>query len=118
MIDARRVHILAGLGMFCLAALATPTIASAQTLQGGDSVVATPRMSYDAGSFRAAMMGHGWRELWRVPVNAQVLDFDEYAGGLTVVRRGGGKQTSSLGCGERTASSIISGPSTRMRLEG
>jgi hypothetical protein len=42
------------------------------------------------------MMGHGWRELWRLPVTAQLLDFDEYAGGLTVVRRGGGKQTSSL----------------------
>ena len=42
------------------------------------------------------MMGRGWRELWRVPVRAQVLDLDRYAGGLTVVRRGGGKQTSSL----------------------
>ena len=42
------------------------------------------------------MMGHGWRDLWRVPVKAQMLDFDGYAGGLTVVRRGGGKQTSSL----------------------
>jgi len=96
MTDVRRVHILAGLGMFCLAALATPIAASTQTAQGADSVLATPRMSYDAGPFRAAMMGHGWRELWRVPVTAQLLDFDEYAGGLTVVRRGGGKQTSSL----------------------
>jgi hypothetical protein len=42
------------------------------------------------------MMGHGWRELWRIPVMTQVLDLDEFAGGLTVVRRGGGKQTSSL----------------------
>ena len=65
--------------------------APAQTLQGGDSVLASPRMSYDASSFRATMMGHGWRELWSVPVRTRVLDFDEYAGGLTVVRRGGGK---------------------------
>jgi hypothetical protein len=42
------------------------------------------------------MMGHGWRDLWRVPVKVQVLDCDGYAGGLTVVRRGGGKQTFSL----------------------
>jgi len=53
-------------------------------------------MSYDANSFRATMMGHGWRELRSVPVKATVLDLDEYAGGPTVVRRGGGKQTSSL----------------------
>ena len=65
-------------------------------LPGQESVLATPRMSYDAHPFRAAMMGRGWRELWRVPVRAEVLDLDQYAGGLTVVRRGGGKQTSSL----------------------
>ena len=84
-----------GLGLLCMAALASPAVGSAQTPRGGDSVLATPRMSYDAHPFRAAMMGRGWRELWRVPVRAQVLDLDEYAGGLTVVR-GGGKQTSSL----------------------
>ena len=79
-----------------LAVLVPPPAGSAQTPQGGDSVFATPRMSYDAGAFRAAMMGGGWRELWRIPVMTQVLDLDQYAGGLTVVRRGGGKQTSSL----------------------
>ena len=42
------------------------------------------------------MMGRGWRELWQVPVMTEVLDLDDFAGGLTVVRRGGGKQTSSL----------------------
>jgi len=56
-------------------------------------VLATPRMSYDVSAFRATIMGRGWRELWQVPVRTQVLDLDEYAGGLTVVRRGGGKQT-------------------------
>ncbi len=85
-----------GLGLLCLAALASPAVGSAQTPQGGDSVLAAPRMSYDANPLRAAMMGRGWRELWRVQVKTQVLDLDEYAGGLTVVRRGGGKQTSSL----------------------
>ena len=83
-------------GLLCLAALAAPTVGSAQIPQGGDSVLAAPRMSYDAHPLRAAMMGRGWRELWRVQVKTQVLDLDEYAGGLTVVRRGGGKQTSSL----------------------
>ena len=96
MIDPPSTSVRSGLKVLFLAALAAPTVASAQISQGGDSVLATPRMSYDANSFRAALMGHGWRELWRVPVNAQVLDFDEYAGGLTVRRRGGGKQTSSL----------------------
>ena len=85
-----------GTVLLCVAPLLSPGFGAAQTPQGGDSVLATPRMSYDAHPWRAAMMGHGWRELWRVPVKAQVLDFDGYAGGLTVVRRGGGKQTSSL----------------------
>ena len=85
-----------GLVLLGLALLTGPAPGAAQTPSGGDSVLATPRMSYDAHPWRAAMMGHGWRELWRIPVRAQVLDFDDYAGGLTVVRRGGGKQTSSL----------------------
>mgnify|MGYP004108002263 CR=1 FL=1 len=34
MIDAGRVHILAGLGMLCLAVLATPIAASTQTARG------------------------------------------------------------------------------------
>ena len=85
--------------VLCLALLLLllpPPAGSAQTPQVSESVLATPRMSYDASSFRATMMGHGWRELWRVPVKTRVLDLDQYAGGLTVVRRGGGKQTSSL----------------------
>ena len=57
---------LVGLGLLCLAALASPAVGSAQTPQGGDSVLAAPRMSYDAHPLRAAMMGRGWRELWRV----------------------------------------------------
>ena len=84
------------LGLLCLAVVQPPTVAAQAGPQGGDSILATPRMSYDAHPWRATMMGHGWRDLWRVPVMAQVLDLDEYAGGLTVVRRGGGKQTSSL----------------------
>ena len=72
-----------------LALLLPPPAGSAQTPQVSESVLATPRMSYDASSFRATMMGHGWRELWRVPVKTRVLDLDQYAGGLTVVRRGG-----------------------------
>ena len=79
-----------------LVALGAPVSGIAQTPGGGDSILASPRMTYDAHPLRATMMGHGWRELWRVPVKTQVLDFDDFAGGLTVVRRGGGKQTSSL----------------------
>ena len=82
--------------LLSLVALGAPASGIAQTPRGGDSILASPRMTYDAHPLRATMMGHGWRELWRVPVKAQVLDFDSYAGGLTVVRRGGGKQTSSL----------------------
>jgi len=76
--------------------LVFPPEAAAQLPTGRDSILAAPRMTYDAHPWRAAMMGHGWRELWRVSVMTEVLDLDGFAGGLTVVRRGGGKQTSSL----------------------
>ena len=65
-------------------------------LRPGASVLATPRGRYDAGPLHRMMMGSGHREFWALPAEAVVLDFDEFAGGLSVVRRGGGMQTASL----------------------
>jgi len=67
-----------------------------QELRPGASVLVTPRGRYDAGPLKRMLMGSGYREFWALPVEAVVLDLDEFAGGLTVVRRGGGMQTASL----------------------
>jgi hypothetical protein len=41
-------------------------------------------------------MGDGYRDLWTTPIHAPVVDLRGFAGGLTPVRRGGGRQTRSL----------------------
>lgn len=67
-----------------------------QRLVPGDTVWATPGAGYAAGSFHRFVLGDGYRDLWTVPVPAQVLDLDTYAGGLTLEGLGGGNQTRSL----------------------
>lgn len=56
----------------------------------------TPGAKYDANWLHRFFFGDHWRDLWTVPVEVEVLDLDKFAGGLTPVKRGGGKQTKSL----------------------
>ncbi len=51
---------------------------------------------YDTGKFHNLFLGKHWRKLWTTPIKVEVLDLDNFAGGLTPVKRGGGKQTKSL----------------------
>ncbi|HET7234482.1 MAG TPA: hypothetical protein VFJ16_31000 [Longimicrobium sp.] len=57
-------------------------------------VVVAPR--YHASRIHRFWMGDGYRELWETPIRAPVVDLGGFAGGLTPVRRGGGRQTRSL----------------------
>lgn len=57
-------------------------------------VVLAPR--YHASRIHRFWMGDGYRELWTTPIHVPVVDLDGFAGGLTPVRRGGGRQTRSL----------------------
>lgn len=61
-----------------------------------DTVVVVPSPRYDAGPVRAFFLGRGYRALWTAPVAVPVVDLERTAGGLTVLRRGGGTQTQSL----------------------
>ena len=63
---------------------------------GPDSVVAVPNASYSAGWPYTLLFGQHWRGLWTTPIKVPVLDPARYAGGLTPLERGGGKQTKSL----------------------
>ncbi|HVG46070.1 MAG TPA: hypothetical protein VM890_15110 [Longimicrobium sp.] len=57
-------------------------------------VTIAPR--YRASRFHRFWMGDGYRELWATRIHAPAVDLGGFAGGLTPVRRGGGRQTRSL----------------------
>lgn len=51
---------------------------------------------YDVGKFREMILGKGYRDVWKVPIQVPVIDLECTAGGLTPIQRGGGLQTISL----------------------
>lgn len=51
---------------------------------------------YGAGWLHRFFLGSHYRDLWTMPVTAEVLDLDTFAGGLRATERGGGQQTKSL----------------------
>ena len=63
--------------------------------QGKDSVTSAGSHFKVSGS-RSAWMGSNYRKEWNMPVKARVIDLSTEKGGLTPVKRGGGKQTRSL----------------------
>lgn len=58
-------------------------------------VVAGPR--YKAGPLHRLLFGPHYRSTWTAPFQAEVLDLGTFAGGLKPLKKGGGKQTTSLG---------------------
>ena len=55
-----------------------------------------PNPEYQAGPLHKWLWGSGYRKLWATPIQAEVLDMNRFAGGLTPKKKGGGKQTLSL----------------------
>jgi hypothetical protein len=51
---------------------------------------------YEAGGLHRFLFGSDYRQVWTTPVEAEVLDLETFAGGLTPTGTGGGKQTLSL----------------------
>ncbi len=62
----------------------------------GQTVTVAAGTRYAAGPLRRFWLGGGRRELWAAPVRVPVLDPAAFAGGLRVLRGGGGNQTRSL----------------------
>ena len=52
-----------------------------------------PDARYGAGPLYRFLFGSQWRAAWTVPLDAPVLDLDQFDGGLKPERRGGGLQT-------------------------
>ena len=59
-------------------------------------VQVVPGEEYSAGWLHRVFFGDLWRDVWTTPITIPVLDLENYAGGLTPTRRGGGFQTQSL----------------------
>jgi hypothetical protein len=55
-----------------------------------------PGERYAAGGFYEFWFGEHWRDVWTTPIKVEVLDLNNFAGGLTPLKKGGGKQTKSL----------------------
>lgn len=75
----------ANLRLICATLLcAAPAGAHAQSIR---------MMPADAGHaaspFHRALFGNGYRNVWTVPINVQVLDLNTFAGGLTAFQEGG-----------------------------
>ena len=55
-----------------------------------------PGIEYEAGWLHEFLFGSHWRDVWTAPFDAEVLDLNKFAGGLTPLKRTGGKQTKTL----------------------
>ncbi|HMK05746.1 MAG TPA: hypothetical protein VK489_16205 [Ferruginibacter sp.] len=68
---------------------------SAQTSPQQTKIVVAGKQYY-TGSFHQALWGKHYRKEWNTPVSFQIAMLDTLAGGLTVYKEGGGRQSKSL----------------------
>ncbi len=61
---------------------------SVKTVVAGDA--------FKAGPFKRQLFGEHYRDTWAIPIEVKYLDLNTFGGGLTPVKLGGGKQTTSL----------------------
>ncbi len=62
----------------------------------GSIVRLVPGSHYSAGWFHRMLLGDHYRDLWTDSVTVPLLDLNRFAGGLTILCRGGGFQTKAL----------------------
>lgn len=61
-----------------------------------DFITVIPGEEYAAGKFHQFLFGEHWRELWTSPINVEVINLNNFDGGLIPIKKGGGQQTKSL----------------------
>ena len=61
---------------------------STKTIVAGDT--------FKAGKFKRDLFGEHYRDTWAIPIKVKYLDLNNFGGGLTPLKLGGGKQTTSL----------------------
>ncbi len=68
-----------------------------QNIHFPDSIVKTKISKlYKVGKFHRFMLGNNYRNIWDAEVKLPVFDIGTEKGGLTIIKRGGGKQTMSI----------------------
>lgn len=77
---------------FAVLLMLLPAVVQAQS----DSVTVVAGERYAASGLHRTVFGHGYRDLWTLPIRVPVLDPDTFAGGLEPSELGGGAQTVSL----------------------
>jgi hypothetical protein len=77
-----------GLAVLALALAAGPS--------GAETVTRVVGARYRAGTVHRVLMGTGYRDLWTTPIQVEVLDLGRFSGGLSPLKRGGGRETVSL----------------------
>jgi hypothetical protein len=79
--------------MACVALLTAAENAWAQARR--DTLI-VPGPEYAAHGWVESLFGDDYRDLWTTPLRVEFLDLGSFGGGLTVLSRGGGRQTQSL----------------------
>jgi hypothetical protein len=76
---------------------ATEVIKQEKEMNYQDSfMVMSAGSNYSAGKIKSVVWGTHYREVWQTPVRLPYLDMSKDIGGLTPLKRGGGKQTTAL----------------------
>ena len=90
-------HLVAPIAGLTAALLSPPDIcAQTDPPTSAATVEVVPGNRYAMGGFGRFFWGDHYRDAWTTPLNVEVLDLGRFAGGLTPLRKGGGKQTKSL----------------------
>ncbi|WP_198440099.1 hypothetical protein [Pareuzebyella sediminis] len=61
-----------------------------------DSVLVAASTLYQSNGLKEIMQGEQYRKVWATPVKVPIVFLDTLMGGMTVIEKGGGKQTHSL----------------------
>ncbi|HEX2208569.1 MAG TPA: hypothetical protein VHG93_12860 [Longimicrobium sp.] len=94
---AAALGFVAGVMMAGMSALPRPGIPRAQwEIVDGGTGYGVVAERYQASPLHRWLMGDGYRDVWAAPVRAPIVDLRGFAGGLTPVERGGGRQTRGL----------------------
>ncbi|MBK9099232.1 MAG: BamA/TamA family outer membrane protein [bacterium] len=64
------------------------------TIPGYITVI--PNERYAANGLHELFFGRHWRDVWTTPVKVEILDLENFSGGIVPTERGGGMQTKSL----------------------
>jgi hypothetical protein len=69
---------------------------NAQAIPTPKIVTLAPGPQFTASKWKEFWWGKHWRNEWLTPVSFPVIDMDTTAGGLTILKRGGGHETKTL----------------------